>query len=208
MNVPPLARLLAPRLPFFYGWVVLGCLCLSGLARQGPAVATLSIFVVPMTTEFGWSRTAIAGAVSLGGVLAALIAPPLGGAFGQQFVVDNRGLVAVDMAAKSAPDGYTLISYGPPLWLTPLLRPVAYDAVRDFAPITLAGHSPNVLVVHPSLPVKSVRELVLLAKKRPGELNYSSSSTGASPHLAAELDRKSTRLNSSHVSESRMPSSA
>ena len=85
MNVPPLARLLAPRLPFFYGWVVLGCLCLSGLARQGPAVATLSIFVVPMTTEFGWSRTAIAGAVSLGGVLAAVIAPALGP------VMDRRG---------------------------------------------------------------------------------------------------------------------
>jgi MFS family permease len=78
MRPPPLARLIAPRVPFFYGWVVLGCLCLSGFARQGPAVATLSVFVVPMTSEFGWSRAAIAGAVSLGGVLAALIAPPLG----------------------------------------------------------------------------------------------------------------------------------
>ena len=78
MPPPPLSRLLAPRLPFFYGWVVLVCLCLSGFARQGPAVATLSVFVVPMTTEFGWSRAAIAGAVSLGGVLAATIAPPLG----------------------------------------------------------------------------------------------------------------------------------
>ena len=78
MQTPLLPRLLAPRLPFFYGWVVLVCLCLSGFARQGPAVATLSVFVVPMTTEFGWSRAAIAGAVSLGGVLAALIAQPLG----------------------------------------------------------------------------------------------------------------------------------
>ncbi len=79
MQQPPiLARLLAQRLPFFYGWIVLACLCLAGFARQGPAVATLSVFVVPMTTEFGWSRAAIAGAVSLGGVLAALLAPPLG----------------------------------------------------------------------------------------------------------------------------------
>ncbi len=75
---PVLPRLLAPRLPFYYGWIVLGCLCLSGFARQGPAVATLSVFVVPMTSEFGWSRAAIAGAVSLGGVLAAVVAPPLG----------------------------------------------------------------------------------------------------------------------------------
>lgn len=82
---PFLPRFLAPRLPFFYGWVVLGCLCLSGFARQGPAVATLSVFIVPMTAEFGWSRAAIAGAVSLGGVLAAFAAPLLGP------VMDRRG---------------------------------------------------------------------------------------------------------------------
>ena len=69
---------LIPRLPFFYGWVILGCVCCAGFARQGPAVATLSIFVDPMTTEFGWSRTAISGAVSLGGLLAAITAPYLG----------------------------------------------------------------------------------------------------------------------------------
>ncbi len=86
MQRPPLiARLVAPRLPVYYGWVVLGCLCLAGFARQGPAVATLSVFVVPMTTEFGWSRAAIAGAVSLGGMLAAIVAPLLGP------LMDRRG---------------------------------------------------------------------------------------------------------------------
>jgi len=75
---PVAARLLQPRLNFYYGWVVLGCVCLAGFARQGPAVAVLSIFVTPMTAEFGWSRTAIAGAVSLGGVLAAIVSPMLG----------------------------------------------------------------------------------------------------------------------------------
>ncbi len=85
MQAPVLPRLLLPRLPFYYGWVVLGCLCLAGFARQGPAVATLSVFVVPMTAEFGWSRAAIAGAVSLGGVLAAIVAPPLGP------ILDRRG---------------------------------------------------------------------------------------------------------------------
>jgi OFA family oxalate/formate antiporter-like MFS transporter len=85
MRPPLLPRLLVPRLPFFYGWVVLGCICLAGFARQGPAVAVLSVFVVPMTDAFGWSRTEMSGAVSLGGVLAAFIAPLLGP------VLDRRG---------------------------------------------------------------------------------------------------------------------
>lgn len=85
MQAPPLPRFLIPRLPFFYGWVVLGCICLAGFARQGPAVAVLSIFVVPMTDAFGWSRTEMSGAVSLGGVLAAIISPMIGP------FVDRRG---------------------------------------------------------------------------------------------------------------------
>src|ERR1700742_3411529 len=76
--MPTLPRLLAHRLPFFYGWIVLGCACCAGFSRQGGAVATLSIFVEPMTRDFGWSRAAMSGAVSLGGVLAALLAPTLG----------------------------------------------------------------------------------------------------------------------------------
>ena len=84
-SAPYLARVLVPRLPFFYGWVVLGCVCLAGFARQGPAVAVLSIFLVPMTTEFGWSRMAIAGAVSGGGLLAAFVSPLIGP------VLDRRG---------------------------------------------------------------------------------------------------------------------
>jgi MFS transporter, OFA family, oxalate/formate antiporter len=78
LNRPFLPPLLSRRLPVFYGWIVLACLCCAGFARQGPAVATLSIFVEPLTREFGWSRTALSGAVSLGGVLAALVAPLIG----------------------------------------------------------------------------------------------------------------------------------
>jgi len=85
MRPPPIPRLLVPRLPFFYGWIVLACICLAGFARQGPAVATLSVFVVPMTDAFGWSRTEMAGAVSLGGVLAAFVSPMIGP------VLDRRG---------------------------------------------------------------------------------------------------------------------
>ena len=91
--------------------------------------------------------------------------------------------------------GYTLLSYGPPLWLTPLLRQVNYDPLRDFAPITMAGSSPNILAIHPSVPAKTVPVLIALAKQRPGELNYSSSSTGASPHLAAELLKSMAGIN-------------
>jgi OFA family oxalate/formate antiporter-like MFS transporter len=78
MNALTLPRWLIPRLPFFYGWVILGCACCAGLSRQGGAVATLSIFVSPMTAEFHWSRTALSGAVSLGGLLAAIASPSLG----------------------------------------------------------------------------------------------------------------------------------
>lgn len=78
MRAPFLPRYLIPRLPFFYGWVILGCVCCAGLSRQGGAVATLSVFVAPMTEEFGWSRTALSGAVSLGGLLAAFFSPHLG----------------------------------------------------------------------------------------------------------------------------------
>ncbi|HEX4926793.1 MAG TPA: MFS transporter, partial [Burkholderiales bacterium] len=78
-------RALAARLPFYYGWVVLAALCCVGFARQGAAVATVSIFVEPLTREFGWSRTALSGAVSLGGVLAALLSPAIGP------LLDRRG---------------------------------------------------------------------------------------------------------------------
>ena len=78
MPPPPLSRLLIARLPFYYGWVILGCVCLAGFARQGPAVAVLSIFVEPMRSDLGWSSAAFGGAVSLGGVLAAIVAPSVG----------------------------------------------------------------------------------------------------------------------------------
>jgi tripartite-type tricarboxylate transporter receptor subunit TctC len=121
-------------------------------------------------------------------LVARLIAPWVGASFGHQVIVDNRGILAGEIVAKAPPDGYTLLSYGSPLWLAPFMRErVPYDPVKDFAPITLAASSPNILVVHPSVPVNSARELIALAKAKPGELNYSSSSTGATPHLAAEL---------------------
>jgi tripartite-type tricarboxylate transporter receptor subunit TctC len=98
--------------------------------------------------------------------------------------------------AKAPPDGYTLLFWGSALWLLPFLRSgVPYDPVKDFAPITLAVNSPNVIIVHPSLAANSVRELIALAKARPGQLNYASGSTGSSNHLAAELFNSMAGIN-------------
>jgi tripartite-type tricarboxylate transporter receptor subunit TctC len=107
---------------------------------------------------------------------------------GQRVIVENRGSIATEVVAKdSPPDGYTLLFYGAFTWLQPLLTRVSWDPLEDLAPITLAISSPNVLAVHPSLPVKSTRELIALAKSRPGALNYSAGGGGSTPHIAAEL---------------------
>jgi tripartite-type tricarboxylate transporter receptor subunit TctC len=108
----------------------------------------------------------------------------------QPVVVDNRGgnvSIVADLVAKAAPDGHTLLVYAATFWVLPLMQTVSYDPTRDFAPITLATSAPNMLVVHPSLPVKTVREFVVLAKARPGTLNYGGSTAGSSTHLAVEL---------------------
>ena len=107
---------------------------------------------------------------------------------GQRVIVENRGSIAVELTAKdTSVDGHTLLFYGAYVWLQPLLQKVNWDPVADLAPITLAMSSPSLLVVHPSLPVKSVKELVALAKARPNELNYSAGGGGSTPHMAAEL---------------------
>lgn len=105
-----------------------------------------------------------------------------------QLVVDNRPTVlAPEVVARTAPDGYTLLVSGGTFITGYLIEKLPYEPLRDFAPITLTHRQPNILVVHPSLPVKSVRELIALAKARPGQLNYASSGVGASNHLAGEL---------------------
>ena len=117
-----------------------------------------------------------------------LIAQGLTATLGKQVIVDNRGGIAAEIAAKAPADGYTLLFYGSAVWTTPFLRDnVPYDPVRDLSPITLATKAPDIVVVHPSVPVKSIMELITLAKAKPGQLNYATGTMGASPHLAAEL---------------------
>jgi len=134
-------------------------------------------------------------------ISARLIARDLSARLGQPVVIDNRGVTAIGIVARAANDGYTMLYYGPALWLGPLLRKSSdYDPVRDFAPVTLAVTSPNVLVVHPGVPVKSVKELIALAKAKPGELNYGSGSVGSNSHLAAELFKALAGVNIVRVS--------
>jgi tripartite-type tricarboxylate transporter receptor subunit TctC len=131
-----------------------------------------------------------------------LMAPVISGPLGQQVVVDNRGggTIAIDTVAKAPPDGYTLLYYGSPLWLTPLLRnTVTFDYERDFLPITLATTAPYFLYVHRSLPVKSVKDLIALAKARPGEINYGSAGSGTTTHLAAELFKSKAGVNITRI---------
>jgi tripartite-type tricarboxylate transporter receptor subunit TctC len=121
---------------------------------------------------------------------ARLIGQAVAANVGQQVVVDNRvgGVILGDIAAKATPDGYNILLYSGTLWLLPLMRDkVPYDAFRDFAPITLMGASPMVLVVHPTVPVNTVKELIALAKAKPGGLNCATGPIGATPYLAAEL---------------------
>lgn len=136
--------------------------------------------------------------------MARVLAPKLGESIGQQVVVDNRGgagaTIGTEIAAKSAPDGYTLllmtITNAIGMSLYPNLK---YDLVRDFAPITRLATTPHVIVVHPSVPVKTVKELIALAKARPGALAYSSSGTGTAAHLGGEYFASLTGTKMLHV---------
>jgi len=123
---------------------------------------------------------------------ARLVSQPLGERLGQQIVVENRAgastMLGTDHVAKSAPDGYTvLLGVGTMATVPAMYRKVPYDAQRDLAPITQVASVPNVLVVHPSLPARSVKEFVALARARPGEIAFASSGTGTLPHLSMEL---------------------
>ncbi len=119
---------------------------------------------------------------------ARLIAQGMTISLGQQVIVENRGVTSsAESAAKATPDGYSLLALGSSVWIGPLMQKMPYDPVKDFSPITLTTTSPNILVVHPAVPVTSIRELITLAKARPGELNYASATIGSISHLGGEL---------------------
>lgn len=135
--------------------------------------------------------------------VARYLAQGISGPLGQQVVVENRpaGVIPGQVVSKAPPDGYTIMLNGNSFWIAPLMRDgIPYDPVKDFAPISLAVGSPNILVLHPSVPARSVKELIALARARPGALNYGSASAGGSVHLAAELFKHMARVNIVRIS--------
>ena len=124
-------------------------------------------------------------------IVARVVAPKLGEYMGQQVVVDNRGgantAIASDMFVRMPPDGYTIMLNAPGHATNPALMKLNFDSIKDFAFITIAAESQNLLVVHPSFPPRTVKELIAISKKRPGDINYGSSGIGTTVHLSAAL---------------------
>ncbi|HZN26932.1 MAG TPA: tripartite tricarboxylate transporter substrate binding protein [Burkholderiales bacterium] len=137
-------------------------------------------------------------------IVGRLVAVKLGERLGQQVVVDNRGgaggTVGTDITAKAPPDGYTLLVNNISLAVNhTLFTKLPYDTLKDLAPVSLIGRQPNVVVVHPGLPAKSMRELLDLARAKPGQLNYGSGGNGTASHLATEMLKLMTRTDIVHV---------
>jgi tripartite-type tricarboxylate transporter receptor subunit TctC len=137
-------------------------------------------------------------------IVARIMAPELSKRLGQQVVIDNRPgagtMIGIEVAAKSPPDGYTLLMGLSTLAInSALYKKVPYDPQRDFAPITQAVSSASIIVVHPSIPVKTLKELIAFARARPGQINYASAGTGTYPHMTMELFLSMARLKMVHI---------
>ena len=137
-------------------------------------------------------------------ILARALAPRMSESLGGSVIVENRagagGLVGIEAVAKAAPDGYTLLLVSGSLTIIPSLFPnVRYDPVKDFTPVTLATRQPYIAVVHPSLPAKNIRELIALARARPGQVTYASAGSGGAGHLGMELLKTMLKVNIVHI---------
>jgi tripartite-type tricarboxylate transporter receptor subunit TctC len=148
----------------------------------------------------------VVGSAAGGGsdILARMIAQKLTEEFGQQIVVDNRagasGIMGTDVVAKAAPDGYTLLIIQPSLTINPsVFKKLPYDVARDFAPISLTVDASQMLSVHPSVAAKSAKDLIALAKAKPGQLTFGSPGFGTSPHLTAELFKQKARIDMQQI---------
>ena len=137
-------------------------------------------------------------------IVGRIVAHKLSEAIGQQVVVDNRGgasgQLAAEIVSKAAPDGYTIMmAHIAAMTILPSLIKLPYDAQKDFAPISLSAIAPNLLVVHPSVPVRSVKELIAFAKARPGQLNYAGTGMGAAANMSAELFKLQAKVDMLHI---------
>jgi tripartite-type tricarboxylate transporter receptor subunit TctC len=167
-------------------------LACTGAAAQAPYPSKPVRFIVPSAAGGGTD------------IIARALAQKLSESLGQQFVVDNRPgagqMIGIELAAKSAADGHTILMAASTLAINQIMyKTVPYDPLRDFAPITQAASLANVLVVHPSLPVKSVAELIAYAKQRPGQLNFASAGIGTSPQMSVELLKSMAGIEMVHI---------
>jgi tripartite-type tricarboxylate transporter receptor subunit TctC len=172
-------------------WAMLAALwCIAAVAQSYPSRAMRVI--VPFAPGGGTD------------ILVRTIAPRLSEALGQQLVIDNRAgggsTIGSELAAKSPPDGYTLLAVDTSFTTNPsLYSKLPYDSARDFAPVSLLAAAPVILIVHPSVPVKTVKEFVALAKAKPGELNFASGGPGSSTHLGGELLKLVANIDLVHI---------
>ena len=136
-------------------------------------------------------------------ILARIIEPLVTKALGQPLVIDNRAgggsSIGMDVVAKAIPDGYTLVMTDTSIAVNPSLRPLPYDTIKDFAPVSLLATAPVILVAHPSVPSKTLQEFIALAKAKPEELNYASGGIGSSTHLGGELLKFIAGIEMKHV---------
>jgi tripartite-type tricarboxylate transporter receptor subunit TctC len=144
-------------------------------------------------------------------IVARTVMPRLAEAFGQQFVIDNRagasGNLGVEVAAHSPPDGYTLLFTPASIASSQALYPkLGYDLMKDLEPVSLIAAAPFVLVVHPSLPARNVKDLIAMARAKPGQLFFASTGNGSSPHLATEMFRLQAKIDITHVPYKGTPS--
>lgn len=175
-------------------------LCVSGEAlAQSASTGAASVYPAkPVRVVIPWPP---------GGsndVVGRIVMQKMGESMGQQFVVDNRpgasGAIGAEPVAKAPPDGYTIMVHSTThLGNQHLYKKLTYDVVRDFAPVGTLAAQPGALAIHPSLPVKSVKEFIALAKSRPGQINYSSSGNGSAPHLSMALLTSMTGIELVHV---------
>ena len=181
----------------------------TGIRRAlAPVVAAIAMLVAPMAgaAEYPAKPIRIVTPYPPGGGVdnvARIYAPRLAQALGQQVVIDPRqgasGIIGAETVARSAPDGYTLLHDATAHSVNPSLRKLPYDTLRDFTPITLLVVNPNLLLVHPSLPVKTIRDLIALAKARPAQITFGSSGIGSAQHMAGELFKYMAKVDLVHV---------
>ena len=171
----------------------------AGSSNVGAAETAIAYPTHPIRLILGYPPGGASDAV------ARFLAQSVGARLGQNIVIDNRpgagGNIAGEIAAHAAPDGYTWFLGNNGILATnqALYERMPFDSLKDFAPVALVGSQPSVLVAHPSLPVTSVRELIALAKAKPGQLNYASSGTGTAGHLTGELFKAVTQVNFVHI---------